>query len=155
MDYEFLIRDLDLNKSQKAIGTDKGLAKIGDGIVNLTYSMAKSIYLTKNSPNNKILRTGVKVSKKILANALKNANMKNFAKNRADAHDLADTAEALVAYVWLTNLMSITEIIDLLSDNLSGNLTNRNEEITKATEAFTKLLIKIKGLLAQIKENEE
>ena len=67
MDYEFLIRDLDLNKSQKAIGTDKGLAKLGDGIVNLTYSMAKSIYLTKSSPNNKVLRTGVKVSKKILA----------------------------------------------------------------------------------------
>ena len=33
MDYEFLIRDLNINKSQKAIGTDKGLAKIGDGIV--------------------------------------------------------------------------------------------------------------------------
>ena len=155
MDYEFLTRDLNLNKSPKAIGTDKGLAKIGDGIVNLSYSTAKSIFLTNNNPSNKVTRTGIKVSKKILATALKNADLKNYAKNRADAHDLADTAEALVAYVWLINLMSITEIIDLLSDNLSGNLTNRNEEITKATEAFTKLLIKIKGLLAQIKENEE
>ncbi|MFX1530575.1 MAG: ribonuclease III family protein, partial [Promethearchaeota archaeon] len=76
MDYEFLIRDLELNKSQKVLGTDKGLAKLGDAIVNLTYSMAKSIYLTKNNPNNKVLRTGVKVSKKILATALKNANMR-------------------------------------------------------------------------------
>ncbi|MCK4285857.1 MAG: hypothetical protein KAX18_06625, partial [Candidatus Lokiarchaeota archaeon] len=99
MDYEFLIRDLNINKSQKAIGTDKGLAKIGDGIVNLTYSMAKSIILTQTNLNNKVLRTGLKVSKKILANSLKNANMKNFAKSRADAHDLADTVEALIAYV--------------------------------------------------------
>jgi len=147
MDYEFLIRDLDLNKSQKAIGTDKGLAKLGDGIVNLTYSVAKSIYLTKNSPNNKILRTGVKVSKTILATALKNANMKNLAKTRADAHDFADTAEALVAYVWLSKKISLDEIINYLWKNLTGDLNIRNEEIKSATEAFTNLLNHIKELL--------
>lgn len=149
MDYEFLIRDLNINKSQKAIGTDKGLAKIGDGIVNLTYSMAKSIILTQTNLNNKVLRTGLKVSKKILANSLKNANMKNFAKSRADAHDLADTVEALIAYVWLSNHMSLNEIIDFLTSNLSGNLTIRSEEIKNATEAFTKLLVNIKKLLPQ------
>jgi len=149
MDYEFLIRDLNINKSQKAIGTDKGLAKIGDGIVNLTYSMAKSIVLTQTNLNNKVLRTGLKVSKKILANSLKNANMKNFAKSRADAHDLADTVEALIAYVWLSNHMSLNEIIDFLTSNLSGNLTIRSEEIKNATEAFTKLLVNIKKLLPQ------
>ena len=149
MDYEFLIRDLNISKSQKAIGTDKGLAKIGDGIVNLTYSMAKSIVLTQSNLNNKVLRTGLKVSKKILADSLKNANMKKFAKSRADAHDLADTVEALVAYVWLSNQMSLNEIIDLLTSNLSGNLTIRSEEIKNATEAFTKLLITIKKLLPQ------
>lgn len=149
MDYEFLIRDLNINKSQKAIGTDKGLAKIGDGIVNLTYSMAKSIVLTQSNLNNKVLRTGLKVSKKILADSLKNADMKKFAKSRADAHDLADTVEALVAYVWLSNQMSLNEIIDLLTSNLSGNLTIRSEEIKNATEAFTKLLITIKKLLPQ------
>lgn len=149
MDYEFLIRDLNINKSQKAIGTDKGLAKIGDGIVNLTYSMAKSIVLTQTNLNNKVSRTGLKVSKKILANSLKNANMKNFAKSRADAHDLADTVEALIAYVWLSNQMSLNEIIDFLTSNLSRNLTIRSEEIKNATEAFTKLLVNIKKLLPQ------
>lgn len=147
MDYEFLIKDLKLNKSQKAVGTDKGLAKIGDGIVNLTYSIAKSIYLTKNSPNNNILRTGLKVSKTILANALKNANLKVFAITRADAHDLADTAEALVAFVWLDKKISLDEIIELLSQNLTGDLNIRNEEIKSATEAFTKLLNHIKEFL--------
>ena len=109
MSYKFLISDLN---SQKRIGTDKGLAKIGDGIVNLTYSIAKSIYLTENRVN--ILRTGLKVSKTILSNALKNADMKKFAKNRADAHDLANTVEAIVAYVFLNNKMTLNEIIDFL-----------------------------------------
>ncbi|MHA1885866.1 MAG: ribonuclease III family protein [Promethearchaeota archaeon] len=112
-------------------------------------------FLTKTDINNKITRTGLKVSKKILSTALKNADLKNYAKSRADAHDLADTAEALVAYVWLTNLMALSDIINLLSDNLSGNLANRSEETAIATEAFTNLLIKIKGLLEQIIKNEE
>ncbi|MFX1575178.1 MAG: ribonuclease III family protein [Promethearchaeota archaeon] len=149
MHYEFLIEDINLNKSQKIIGTDKGLAKIGDGIVNLTYSIAKSLFLTKNNSNEKIVRTGVKVNKKILANALKNANMKNFAKSRADAHDLADTTEALVAYVWLSNFMTLYELIDFLSSNLSKDLTIRNEEIESATEAFTNLLNHIKQFLPE------
>ena len=147
MDYEFLNSDLNLNKSQKAIGTDKGLAKIGDGIVNLAYSVAKSIYLTKNNLNNKTIRTGKKVGKIILGDALKNANMKHFGKTRANAHDLADTVEALLAYVWLNNNMTLKEIINFLVDNLSGDLYNRAEEIINATTAFTNLLNYIKKFL--------
>ena len=149
MSYDFIIKDINSHLSQKAIGTDKGLAKIGDGIVNLTYSVAKSIYLTKNSSNNKVTRTGLKVSKTILSNALKNANMRKFAKNRADAHDIADTAEALVAYVWINNNMTIQEIIDVLTASLSGDLLNRKVEIASATEAFTVLLNKMQKFLPE------
>ena len=144
MSYEFLIRDLN---SQKSIGTDKGLAKIGDGIVNLAYSIAKSIYLTENSSN--ISRTGLKVNKTILSNALKNANMKNFAKKRADAHDLANTVEALVAYVFLNNNITLSEIIDFLKKNLSGDIQNRVQEAINATNAFSNLLIHIKNFLPE------
>lgn len=140
MDFDFLVRDINEKLSQKAIGTDKGLAKIGDGIVNLTYSVAKSIYLTKTSSNKTIYRTGIKVSKKVLAEALKNANMKSYAKSRADSHDLADTVEALIAYIWISNKMSIKEITEFLYNNFSGNLNLRVEEITSATKAFTNLL---------------
>jgi hypothetical protein len=149
MKYEFLISDLDLQKSQKSIGTDKGLAKIGDGVVNLAYSVAKSIYLTNNNLDNKVIRTGKKVGKKILDSALKNADMKNFAKLRADAHDLADTVEAIIAYVWLNGNMSFKEIIHFLADNLSGDLYNRSEEIKNATVAFTNLLIYTKKFLPE------
>lgn len=141
MDYEYLIRDLNQISSQKIIGTDKGLAKIGDGVVNLAYSVAKSIFLTNNSTNKKIVRTGLKVNRTILSNALKNANMKEFAKNRGDAHDLADTVEAIIAYVWLSNKMTLSDIIDILKNNLKGDLRNKSQELKFATQAFTKLLI--------------
>ena len=149
MSYDFLLKDLNNNLTQKSIGTDKGLAKIGDGIVNLTYSIAKSIVLTRNSKNNNSIRTGVKVSKTILANALKEADMKRFAKSRADAHDLADTVEALIAYIWFINKMTIEDIINFLVDSLNGNLTVRNEEIQNATIAFRNLLIEIKKYLPE------
>ena len=143
MDYEYLIRDLNQISSRKIIGTDKGLAKIGDGVVNLAYSVAKSIFLTNNSTNKKIVRTGLKVNRTILSNALKNANMKEFAKNRGDAHDLADTVEAIMAYVWLSNKMTLSDIIDILKNNLKGELRNKSQELKFATQAFTKLLIQI------------
>jgi len=145
--YDSLLKDLKKDFTQKRIGTDKGLAKIGDGVINLSYSLAKSIYLTQNSKNNNIIRTGVKVSRTILAEALKLANMKNFAKNRADAHDMADTVEALVAFVYLNKNMTINDITNHLLNELSGNLLNRQEEIENARKAFRSLLIKLKEYL--------
>jgi len=142
MDFDFLIENIP--ETKKAIGTDKGLAKIGDGIVNFTYSLAKSIYLTKESSGNKVFRTGEKVSKNILAKALKDAGMKPFAKNRADSHDLANTVEAIIAYVWLKGNISIEEIVDILLTNLTGNISHRLKEVNNAANAFTHLLLKIK-----------
>ncbi|MBY9007683.1 MAG: hypothetical protein KGD63_13110 [Candidatus Lokiarchaeota archaeon] len=142
MVYDFLIEDLP--RTQKAIGTDKGLAKIGDTIVNLTYSVAKSICLTKNQFNHRIIRTGQKVSKKILSEALKKAEMKNYARNRADAHDLADTVEAILAYVWINNNITIKEMIKFLESHLSENIVHRVDEIEIAANAFAKLLNLIK-----------
>ena len=49
MNYEFLVSDIKQKLSQKNIGTDKGLAKIGDGLINLAYSVAKSIFLSRNN----------------------------------------------------------------------------------------------------------
>jgi len=147
MDFGFLVENIP--KTKKAIGTDKGLAKIGDGIVNFTYSLAKSIYLSKKSSGNKLIRTGEKVSKNILAKALKDAEMKSFAKNRADSHDLANTVEAVIAYVWLKSYISIEEIVIILLNNLSGNIIHRIREVDNAAKAFTHLLLEIKKYLPE------
>jgi hypothetical protein len=75
--------------------------------------------------------------------------MKSFAKKRADAHDFANTVEAIIAFIWLSNKMSINEIIDFLTDNFSGPLESRIEEIRSATTAFTNFLIYTRKYLPQ------
>ncbi len=149
MPYDLLIQDLLKFKSAKKIGTDKGLAKIGDAVVNLAYSVAKSMYLTKINSNHQVIRTGEKVNRKILSNALKNAKMKEIARSRADAHDLADSVESLIAYVWLNDKMTLTEIIDILTNNLAGNIYERAQEIQAATNAFTTLLNHVKKFITE------
>ncbi|TFG14575.1 MAG: hypothetical protein EU531_08990, partial [Promethearchaeota archaeon] len=138
MVYDYLLKEINQNLSQKVIGTHKGLAKIGDELVNFVYSVAKSVYLTKNSTNNKVILTSKKVGKNVLANALKAADMKSLAKNRADAHDLADSVEAIIGYVWLSKKMQIEELINFLANNFEGNLYDRNEEIKQAQKVFVK-----------------
>ncbi|MBD3198057.1 MAG: hypothetical protein GF317_23605 [Candidatus Lokiarchaeota archaeon] len=138
MEYEILLHNL--NNTQKEIGTDKGLAKIGDSIVNLIYSVAKSMYLTKINKNAAIIRTGDKVNKTILSQALKDAEMKDFAKNRGDSHDLANTVEAIVAYIWLSRKSTISEMIGIIYENLSGDITKRRMENENASLAFAELL---------------
>lgn len=155
MDFKFLIKDLQTaNHLQKRIGTDKGLAKIGDSIVNLAYSVAKSYYLSENGPNKGPHRTGTKVSKQILAKALKNAELKHFAKNRADAHDMADTAESIIAYVWLSQKLSIKQIIEILNKCLQGSLKKRIDERKNAIVSFTRLLLYLKRFLPGESESE-
>jgi len=149
MVYDYLLKEINQHLSQKAIGTSKGLAKIGDELVNFVYSVAKSVYLTKNSSNNKPILTSKKVGKKILAAALKEANMKQFARNRADAHDLADTVEAIIGYIWLSKKMQIDELIDFLVENFNGDLNDRNEEVKQAQAVFAKLLNHIKPFLPE------
>lgn len=147
MPFEILLKGL--NNSQKGIGTDKGLAKIGDAIVNLAYSVAKSLYLTKRNKSQKGLRTGNKVNQTILSNALKNSNLKNFARTRANAHDIADSAEAIFAYIWIQKKMTLDEMIEFLAKELTGDLINHSEETLSATQAFTKLLEYIKRFLPE------
>ncbi|MHA1689551.1 MAG: ribonuclease III family protein [Promethearchaeota archaeon] len=145
MSYKFLLQDL--QETPISIGTDKGLAKIGDALVNLSYSIAKSVNISKYNDRKKIIRTGTKVSKEILSNALKQANMKYFAKKRANAHDMANTVEAIFAYLWLKKSISLDEIMSFLSQHLKGNLSNRKEEINSAINAFKLLLLHVKPLL--------
>lgn len=151
MVYDYLLKEINQHLSQKAIGTNKGLAKIGDELVNFVYSVAKSIYLTKSNTNSKVVLTSKKVGKNILAVSLKEANMKDYAKNRADAHDLADTVEAIIGYVWLSKKMQVSELIDFLAENFRGNLNNHNEEIKQAQMVFAKLLNHVKPFLPKNK----
>jgi len=149
MVYDFLLKEINQHLSQKVIGTNKGLAKIGDELVNFVYSVAKSIYLTKNNLKGRAILTSRKVGKKVLANALKDANMKQFAKNRADAHDLADTVESICGYIWLSKKMSIRDIINFLANKFEGDLNDRTTEMHQAHIALKELLNHVKPFLPE------
>jgi hypothetical protein len=127
----------------KEIGVHKGMAKIGDAVTNLIYSIAKSRVLRFIQARN--------VNRTILSQALKSANLRDYAKTRADAHDLADSAEAFIGFVFCKDILSLDELVDILIQSLTQkSFDTEKEEIVAATLAFTNLLIKIKSILDPI-----
>ncbi len=128
--------------SLSAASKDKGLAQVGDALVNFIYSVARSQVLGK--------RTGKKVNRTILSEALKAADLRYLPRPRADKHDLADTVEAIVAYAWAKKVITIEEMVQILVKNLDltkGETRNLVEENFHATEAFKCLLVDIKARL--------
>lgn len=127
-------------RSLKEIGTHKGLAKIGDTVANLTYSLVKSRVIKKLDSRN--------VNRTILSNALKANDMKIYARNRADSHDMADTAEAFIGYMYIHELWTIDQIAEILWTSMqTSTMADEKIEIAAASDAFTQLLLKIKETL--------
>ncbi len=115
---------------------DKNLAKLGDALVNLIYSLAMSE--AKMEPD------GAKAPNEVLSNALSEADFRHLAPSRADSHQLADVVEAIVAYAWLKDEIGLEESVKILSDPLSdSNLERRRDVFKGAEEGFKNLLIEI------------
>jgi len=98
---------------------DKGLAALGDALVNLAYSLALS--LESGRP------TGRKLDNKLLSGALRASGLRALAPRRMDRHELANAAEALIAYGWLKGLLGLWEVVEALMapdvvEGLSGLL---------------------------------
>ncbi len=72
--------------------------------------------------------TGAKADSFMLANALKKAGLRDLMPSRVDRHKQADAAEALLVYVWLQGLTTITESVNILT------------KYTNVAEAFSFLL---------------
>ena len=96
--------------SHSAIILDQGLARLGDSLVNFLYSIAKTKAL--QSP------TGGRVSNSVLLNALRYAGLSLDSFVYTGLKDKADLVEALIAYAWLNNLVSISEAEDILASYL-------------------------------------
>jgi hypothetical protein len=112
---------------------DKGLAKLGDSLANLCYSLAKSSVL--GSP------TGEKVRDRVLAQAIRSTSVYQYIGHRTDAGTAGDAYEAIIAYLWLTEKTTIDDMVSLLCDSLKiDSQTGRKEENAIAAEAFRLLL---------------
>lgn len=90
----------------KEVLTDHNLAALGDAYTNLLYSLYLSV--AKRKP------IGVKANSHLLSEALKQAGLREFLPSRIDRHKQADSAEALLVYVWLQGLTTITESMSIL-----------------------------------------
>lgn len=86
----------------------KELAKLGDPLTNLIFSLAYSHYTKQFG--------GEKVAGKILASALRFAELRHLAPSRLDAHGLGDCVEAMIAYGWLRNYFTIPEAAHLVEE---------------------------------------
>jgi hypothetical protein len=117
------------HKTIDAIMNDKGLAKIGDGLVNFCYSLAKSAVLG--------VATGEKVRDSVLAQAIRATPVYRKIGRRTDAGDAADAFEAIMAYLWLAQKITIEEFVKLLIQNFEiDSKTSRKKEDLAAAHAF-------------------
>ena len=124
---------------------NKGLAKLGDSLVNLCYSLAKSEVLKEP--------TGEKVRDSILARAIRDTLVYNSIGRRTDSGTAADAYEAIMAYLWLTGNLTIESIVSNLVQELDiDSATNRKREGEIASRAFQKLLLSSMSFLPRQSE---
>jgi len=88
--------------------TDKGLAQFGDSLLNFAYSIA----LTRTSGKPR----GFKVQDKILAEAAVKAGLRKLLPRRIGRGEVANGVEAVLGYVWLEKLVTLDEVVTVLSD---------------------------------------
>jgi hypothetical protein len=116
-------------KNLEEVLLDKDLAGLGDAYVNLLYSLVVS--QKSGHP------TGAKVNNKILAEALRKADLRKLLPHRIDRHVLGNAAEALIAFAWLADTVTFEDSVKILSEK------------DDTVEAFTALLREISKRLGK------
>ncbi|MEX2702161.1 MAG: ribonuclease III family protein [Candidatus Baldrarchaeota archaeon] len=124
-------------RSLRDVAQDKGLAKLGDVLVNFIYSLAKSLILGRLD--------AWKVSDAVLSRALKDASLLKILPRRSDRHSRGDAVEALIAYAWIMGAFDIENAVMLFKEEIrQSDFNNKKLETIAAVKAFKKLLEEIK-----------
>jgi len=118
------------HRSLREILADDDLAALGDAFVNFVYSLALS--LKEGKP------IGRKLSNMTLASALRKADLRKMLPFRMDRHRQANAAEALIVYAWLTGILSLKEILRIIS---------RSENIEDAWGMLLQEIVEKSGIL--------
>ena len=121
------------HQSIDEVVNDKGLAKTGDAIVNLCYSLAKSLVLDTT--------TGEKVRDRVLARAIRATPVYRHLGRRTDTGTAADGYEAIIAYLWMSGKVTLEDMVEYLVPLLKiDSKTSRKKEVDIAALAFQSLL---------------
>lgn len=91
---------------------NKQLASLGDAFVNFVYSLA--LTQANGKPQS------VKVSDRILANALKLSGLRQYLGTRVSKKDLANASESLLADAYQKRLITIEESVKILTEDPDG-----------------------------------
>mgnify|MGYP000445086783 CR=1 FL=1 len=112
---------------------DKGLAELGDCLLNFLVSAAKSRVLGRFC--------GERVPNKVLVLALDKSGLRYLLPKRLKPHARSNAVEALIAYAWLMRVITIDEAIDILASRLSIDAGTFNSYV----DAVAELVRVIKG----------
>jgi len=124
-------------RSLREVVQDKGLAKLGDVLVNFIYSLAKSLILGRLD--------AWKVSDAVLSRALEEASLLKVLPRRSDKHSRGDAVEALIAYAWIMGIFDVENAVMLFKEEIKrSDFNNKKLEAIAAVRAFRKLLEEIK-----------
>lgn len=93
-------------KTIEEILDDQNLAKLGDAYTNFVFSL----YLSMKAEKPK----GARAKSRLLSEALRRSGLREHVSSRVDRHGQADAVEALLVYVWLRGLVSISESLKIL-----------------------------------------
>ena len=121
-----------VTKKIRIILQSKELARLGDFLVNYTYS---AVRIGKYG-----LAASIHVWDKCLTKGMELANLRSYLGKKTKPDRVADAGEAIVAYAYLTNLMSLEDMISVIDENL--NETHFNSKVQEKEDcaiAFAKL----------------
>ena len=132
----------------RGIVRNHDLAKFGDVLTNFIYSLAKT--KTKKHP------FGVRVYDKVLAEAMRQTNLRELMPSNITSGQIGDGAEALIGHAFLENILTIEEMAVTIEEEISPinqeGEQPRNLEKELMVTAFVKLLEKI---VAKIKVSKK
>jgi len=123
----------------RGIVRNHDLAKFGDSLTNFIYSLAKT--KTKNKP------FGERVYDKVLAEAMRQTNLRDLLQSSITSGQIADGAEALIGHAFLEELLTLEEMVAMIEEVIAP--INQEGEQPKYLErdlmiiAFVKLLEEI------------
>ena len=91
----------------KSVLADSKLAKLGDAYINFVFSLGRSKALEEPQ--------GIKVSDRILAEALRRSGLRQELPHRTTRQDCANAVEALLVYGYLNKLVSLEDSVEQIA----------------------------------------
>ena len=95
------------NPQLRLVLADSRLAKLGDAYVNFIFSLGRSRALQEPQ--------GIKVSDRILAEALRRSGLRQELPRRTTRQDCANAVEALLVFGYLNKLVTLEEAVDRIA----------------------------------------